>query len=189
MKLGLGSFAYFWSGGVPGWPQPASPMTPLGLVERAAALQLRLVQIADNMSVEALTAGAREKLRSRAEELGVTIELGMRGIGGDAIARHLELCRYFGANLLRIVVDSADHHPSPEEVVSVLQGHIGALEDADVVLAIENHDRFPAAVLARRVRRIGDLPVSGAPSQERPGRGSSAPGHFGRGPIPVRVGR
>ncbi|MEP7365660.1 MAG: sugar phosphate isomerase/epimerase family protein [Acidobacteriota bacterium] len=160
MKLGLGSFAYFWSGGVPGWPQPAAPMTPLGLVERAAAMGLDLVQIADNMPVENLSSEALAALHERAAELGVTIELGTRGIAGDRIARHLELCRFFGARLLRIVVDSSDHHPSPSEVVATVASHVAALDQAGVVLAIENHDRFPAATLASIVRQI-DSPQVG----------------------------
>ncbi|MBM3345960.1 MAG: sugar phosphate isomerase/epimerase [Betaproteobacteria bacterium] len=154
MKLGLGSFAYFWSGGVPGWPQPAEPMTPLGLVERAAALGLRLVQIADNMPVDGLDRPGLGSLKERAEALGIEVELGTRGIQGGNIERHIALCQFFNSRVLRIVVDTADHHPSPDDVVRIVSEQVSSLKDAGVVLAIENHDRFPAPTLAAIIRRI-----------------------------------
>lgn len=155
MKLGLGSYAFFWSSGVPGWPSPPEPMGPLELVEGAALLGLRLVQIADNMPVEELPPEGRRLLRDRAADRGVAIELGTRGIAGDRIPRHIELCQYFGSRVLRTVLETATHHPTADEAVAAIGAHVPALESADVTLAIENHDRVPAAELASIVRQIG----------------------------------
>lgn len=155
MKLGLGSYAYFWSGGVPGWPQPARPMGALGLVERAAELGLKLVQIADNMPLDALAEDERAALRERARELGVEIEVGARGIADGNLERQIELCRYFGARMLRVVVDTVSHHPSADEVVSIVRGVAPELKRAGITLGIENHDRFDARTFGRIVREVG----------------------------------
>ena len=150
MKLGLGSFAYFWSGGVPGLPQPARPMTASDLVERASSLGLKLVQIADNFALD-----ASSELRDRARELGVDIEIGTRGIGEGNLERQLDLCRFYGSRILRVVVDTTSHHPSPEEVVATLRGIVPVLERDEITVALENHDRFPAPTLARIIRDVG----------------------------------
>jgi len=159
MKLGLGSYACFWSGGVPGWPQPEHRMTALDLVERAASLGLKLVQIADNMPLDALEDADLNALRLRAIELGIEIEIGARGIEPSMLDRQIELCRYFHAKLLRVVVDTAAHHPSPEEVAAIVRQAVPALESAGITLAIENHDRFSAATFAGIVQRIGSTSV------------------------------
>jgi 3-oxoisoapionate decarboxylase len=128
MKLGIGSYAYAWSIGVPGYPAPSQPMDAIGLVQRAAAYGVHLVQIADNLPLDALSEPALEALIAEAARLGVRIEVGTRGIQTD--------------HLLRVVVDSRDHHPEPTEVVKRLHRLLPAFESAGVKLAIENHDRF-----------------------------------------------
>ena len=59
-----------------------------------------------------------------------------------------------GSPLLRVVLDTDDHHPSADEAVSTLHSVLPDFERAGVCLAIENHDRFPAAVLARMLQRL-----------------------------------
>ena len=47
MKLGLGTYAYAWAIGIAGYA-PAQPMDAFAFVRRAAALGVRVVQIADD---------------------------------------------------------------------------------------------------------------------------------------------
>jgi len=61
----------------------------------------------------------------------------------------------FSSPLIRVVVDTADHHPEADEVVALAKEVIGDFERAGVCLAIENHDRFPVRVLADICERIG----------------------------------
>jgi sugar phosphate isomerase/epimerase len=53
------------------------------------------------------------------------------------------------------VIDTAHHHPTPEEAVSLLQPLQTEFEAAGVSLAIENHDRFQTSELAQMVRSLG----------------------------------
>lgn len=153
MKLGLGSYAYAWAIGVPGL-EPPSPMTAFGLLERAASLGVHLIQIADNLPLGRLSAGELRALRAQADDLHIAIEVGTRGIAREHLKRYLELAVFFSSPLLRVVVDTADHHPSEDEVVSTLKPFMKDFEQVGVVLAIENHDRFRAAALAGIIERL-----------------------------------
>ncbi len=55
---------------------------------------------------------------------------------------------------MRIVIDTADHYPDQEEVVRALRAVAPEFERAGVCIAVENHDRFSASVLADIVRRV-----------------------------------
>jgi 3-oxoisoapionate decarboxylase len=153
VNLGIGSFAYAWAIGVPGYP-PARPMTAVDLVRRAADLGVRLVQFGDNLPLGALDEGGLAALGAEADALGVAIEVGTRGIERGHVARYLELAARFGSPILRVVIDRPDHHPEPDEVVATLAALMPEFERARVVLAIENHDRFAAATLGDIVAAI-----------------------------------
>ena len=132
MKLGIGSYAYAWSIGVPGYAPPSQPMDAIGLVRRAAHYKVHLVQIADNLPLHALSESALEALLAQAARSGVSIEVGTRGIGRDHLLRYLEIARRCGSSILRVVVDTHDHHPQPAEVVSLLKSVLPKFKAAGV---------------------------------------------------------
>ncbi len=154
MQLGIGSFAYAWAIGVPGF-KPSRPMTAPHLVTRAASLGVQLVQIADNLPLDRLTEAELRDLKAQADALGVKVEVGTRGIAPSHLATYLELAEFFASPVIRVVVDTAHHHPDEDEVVGTLGPLMKAFERARVQLAIENHDRFSAETLARIVARLG----------------------------------
>jgi 3-oxoisoapionate decarboxylase len=159
MRLGVSSYAYSWAVGVPGSPPP-QPMSAAALVERAAGLRVRVVQIADNLPLDRLSGAELDELLASARERGVQIEVGTRGIGEAHLCRYLELCTHFGSPILRVVVDAGSDRPSPEEVAVRLRPLLPRFEAAGVCLAVENHDRFLVAALADIVRRL-DSPAVG----------------------------
>ena len=140
MRLGLGSYACAWAIGVPGF-RPAAPLDAVGLIRRAAGLGLGLVQIADNLPLEDLPPEEIASIRRAALSAGVAVELGARGIAPAHLRRMFELCGVFDCRVLRLVVDTADHHPSPAEVTRAIGDLTPELERLGIVLAIENHDR------------------------------------------------
>jgi len=151
VRLGLGSYGLAWAIGVPGFPVPA-PLDAFGLVGRAVEWKLRVVEIDDNLPLHLLPPRDLAALRALAAGAGVTLEVGMRGLLEDRVARHLEIAGALGAVMLRAVIDAPGFAPAPEEVVALLRRLAPALERAGVTLAIENHDRFPSAELAEMVR-------------------------------------
>ena len=153
MRLGISSYTYTWAIGVPGFP-PARPMNALDLLTKAAALGVSVVQIADNLPLDALTTAQLEELGQSASRLQITVEVGTRGIALDHLHRYLKLAQFLGSPILRVVVDTADSHPSADEVAARLQEFEPELAQSGVVLAIENHDRFTAECLADIIKRI-----------------------------------
>lgn len=146
-RLGLGSYGVAWAVGVPGYEPPADPVDAFGLLQQAHNLGLRLVQIADNLPLHTLTDTERERLRAKAQALDIAIEVGTRGIQPAHLAQYLALAQFFASPILRVVVDSDGHHPTPDEVIEMLRPQLPAFAQAGVVLAIENHDRFKAKTL------------------------------------------
>ena len=88
MKLGISSYTFTWAIGVPGYPT-ADRLTAFGLLDKAAALDVGVVQIADNLPLDALREDQLAALITRAASLGIQIEVGTRGI----LPEHLAVAR------------------------------------------------------------------------------------------------
>jgi sugar phosphate isomerase/epimerase len=129
------------------------------LLDRAVELGVRVVQIADNFPLAHLRDAEIDTLVGRADELGIDLELGSRGIQPDLLRRHLQLATRLNSPILRTVIDTVDHEPAPDEVVATLRSVSKDFERSGVCLAIENHDRFKAAVLADILERVGSHSV------------------------------
>lgn len=158
MHLGISSYTYTWAIGVPGYP-PEHPMDAVGLLHRAVQRGVGLVQFADNLPLDALSQGELDCLQGIASELGVSIEVGTRGVAPDHLRVYLALAERFGSTIVRVVVDTADHHPPEAEIVASLRAVMPKYEQAGVCLAIENHDRFKARALTRLLQEIGSPSV------------------------------
>lgn len=154
MRLGLSSFTYTWAVGVPGF-MPDSPMTHRALLARATELGVDVVQFADNLPLERLSTAAIDEIVADAIDRGIDIELGTRGIGVQ-LDRYVRLAAQFGSSFVRIVVDGADDHPTPEQVVNRLRGYEPLFREGNLALAIENHDRFTCAQLIGILDELGD---------------------------------
>ncbi len=155
MRLGLGSYACAWAIGVPGYPRPGSPLDAIGLVERAHRLGVHVVQICDNLPLDRLSPAELDRLERQASEWGMQITVGTRGISRPHLETYLGLALRFRSPILRLVVDTEEHKPGKEEIVQALRGLAPDLEAAGVQLAVENHDRFTAHVLAEVAAQVG----------------------------------
>ena len=78
-RLGISSYTYAWSIGVPGHPVP-DPLSVLGLLDKAVALGVGVVQIADNLPLDRMPTESLERLKRSAEDREVQIEVGARGV-------------------------------------------------------------------------------------------------------------
>jgi 3-oxoisoapionate decarboxylase len=155
VRLGIGSYTYGWSVGVPGYPPPPRPLTAAGLLNRAAELGVRVVQIADNLPLDRLGADELDSLARDAGRLGIDLEVGTRGIGPDLLRRYAEIAARLRSPILRTLIDTPDHRPDPDEVVAALRAALPDLERLGICLAIENHDRFRADILADILAQVG----------------------------------
>ena len=154
MRLGIGTYTFAWKIGVPGHTPP-QPLSAWDLLETAVRLRVSLVQFCDNLPLVQLPKRELDSLARRVRDLGLEIELGTRGLSSGNLRANLQLAQRFGCNFLRLVIDSAGDEPSPEETVARLKPVLGEFETAGVRLAIENHDGFPSATLARIIQQLG----------------------------------
>lgn len=154
MQLGIGSYTFPWAIGVPGHPPPRR-LTAEQLCRRAVELGVQVVQFADNLPLLDVPSHQLDDIEALALDYGIEIELGTRGIVSGKVDDYLVLARRFGCRFIRLVIDAGGHEPSAEEAAYLLRPVVARCNDAGVMLAIENHDRFPAAVLARMIEELG----------------------------------
>jgi 3-oxoisoapionate decarboxylase len=147
MQIGLGSYACAWAIGVPGYPVKR-PMDAFAFLELAHELGFSLVQIADNLPLHRLSEAEQHRLLEHVKRRNLTVEVGTRGIQKEHLLSYLQLAKKFNSRILRVVVDSSNDHPSPDEVIRRIADVLPDFEKTNLVLAIENHDRFPAKILA-----------------------------------------
>jgi sugar phosphate isomerase/epimerase len=154
MRLGIGSYTYVWSIGVPGFPLPAAPLTPESLLERAVASGIGVVQIADNMPFHEWSIQRLKSLSTQAQAANIQLELGTSGIAPPHLRQTLELAQTLNAKVVRVVVDVPNHHPAPQEVAESIVQVLPEFAAAKTQLAIENHDRFSARLLKSIIEQI-----------------------------------
>jgi 3-oxoisoapionate decarboxylase len=154
MRLGVSSHTYAWGIGVEGFPQPTKPLDAFDLVRKAAALRVPVLQIADNLPLHTLTASARRDLKDFATQSGVELEVGTAGIDREQLLNDLEIAVELGSPILRTLLDANGQRPTVEESIDRLRDVVGEFEAAGVCLAIENHDRFTARVLAEIITAV-----------------------------------
>lgn len=154
MRVGLSSYTFPWAIGLPG-SLPEQPLTAVGLIRKAAAAGVPVVQFADNLALHTASDDQLAQLERVSKESGVSIELGARGIG-DHLDSYVSLARRFGTDFVRVVIDRGDDHPTPQDAQRRLATHRRIFEAHHLRLAIENHDRYTSAQLAHLVTSLGD---------------------------------
>jgi sugar phosphate isomerase/epimerase len=154
MRIGIGSWTYPWAIGVRGFSQPPLPMRLSGLLERAAALKVSVVQIADNLPLHELDPIERRDACEQATELGLTIEVGTRGVEPFHLRRYLDIAAEFGAVLLRTLTHTAKSQPSLEQAEQWIRDVLPAFEEAGVTLGLENYEKHSCCELADLVQRL-----------------------------------
>jgi sugar phosphate isomerase/epimerase len=153
MRLGISSYTYVWAVGVPGYVPPKQTLTAAGLLAKAAELGVSVVQIADNLPLDRMPSVEIDELAAMARDYELQLEVGTCGGEPDHLRAYLNLAVQLRSPLVRVVIDTDVYHPSPNEVVASLQEVLPEFAAANVRLAIENHDRFPAGTLADILER------------------------------------
>jgi len=159
MKLGISTFLYSWSIGIPFFI-PEKPMNAFSFIKAATDNGVSLVQIADNLPLHKLSFSEREKLLDYANELDVEIELGTRGLLPDNLHQYLEIAQQFQSPILRIVTDTQGFEPTIKEIKEIIIKFLPDLEAANILLAIENHGRFKSYELVDIIKSV-DSPYVG----------------------------
>ncbi|MDO4324148.1 MAG: TIM barrel protein [Lachnospiraceae bacterium] len=123
---------------------PEKPLSFMELIELTHSFGLTLLQIGDNLPLHKLSPEALCEGKEALQKYGIDLEIGCRGLLEKTLETYLQLCIYFSAKLLRIVIDVEQYEPTDEEITKILRKWVPEFEKNKVVLAIENHDRFKA---------------------------------------------
>jgi len=151
-KIGVSSYAYRWA---VRWGR----MDVFELLAHSHKVGAEVVQICDNLPLDSLPAAKLAELDLRAAELGLTLEVGIRGSRPEHLRRNLDLTQKLGARLLRVVLTDAGWQPSFEEFVAIFRALVPSLRAAGMTLAIENHFHLRPTELARLVKAVSDQSV------------------------------
>jgi sugar phosphate isomerase/epimerase len=156
MTIGVGTYAFFWQ-----WQDTADqPLSLTGMIDKAAGWDVTLFQICDYPLIETYDDASLAALRRHAAERGVRLELGTRGVRPEHLARYLRIAQALDVTLVRSMINSADHRPTVEEAVTLLQQALPAYEEAGVTVALETYEQVRVRDLVRVVEEV-DSPSLG----------------------------
>jgi sugar phosphate isomerase/epimerase len=153
MKLGINTYTYMWGIGFEG-ARPAAPLTAIGLLEKAHALGVKVVQTGPNLPLDRLSEAELDAFVRQAQAWGIELELGTRGLETAHLARQIALARRIGATLLRTVPELDGQPPAPAEIFAYLTAIRPLLEREGVRLGLENGNT-PALDLKAALDAVG----------------------------------
>lgn len=148
--IGLGTYAFFWEHS----DRARAPLSLVGAFERTSELGVELFQICDYAPLESMDAAELADAATAARELGLTVELGTKGVTPDRLARFLELAGTFDAALVRSMLAGPDGRPTLSEAERWLREALPRFEAAGVTLALETYEQVATADLMGLVTAI-----------------------------------
>src|SRR3954470_7840012 len=110
-KIGLSSYAFFWQLS----EKVSAPITLHQALERSAGLGVDLFQICDYAPLESMSDAELKDIRATADSLGITLELGTKGIRVEHLRKFLRIAGILGAPLLRTMFNVPGHTPAADE--------------------------------------------------------------------------
>jgi sugar phosphate isomerase/epimerase len=155
MVFGLSSFTYGWAVGAkgPGNFRPDNyrdekPMTEMDLLHKTLKAGMTCLQVGDNLPLHLLSTERLEQFRSSVNQKNIRLEVGARGLDREHLNRYIDIASIFNSPLLRFVVDGDQYEPDSAEIITIIKESIPRLKENNLVLGIENHDRFKAKELS-----------------------------------------
>lgn len=158
MKLGISSYAYTWVIGVSG-NIPERPLDYYGLCEKAIQLGISKIQFADNLPLDKFTDAELDRFAFRAEQNCLQLEAGARGMTEESLGKYIEIASKIGSPLLRFVIDGTGFTPDIMTIISIIKNAVGVLEKKNIILALENYERFKTCEFADIVEKVGSEQV------------------------------
>lgn len=149
--IGLGTYAYFWQHS----DRAPQPLSLIGAFEDTRAQGVDLFQICDYAPLEQMSARELQDAARAARELGLTIELGTKGIVLEHLSRFLKLAEIFDAHLVRSMLYGPDSRPTLAEAETWLRHSMRSYDAAGVTLALETYEQLATPDLVGVIERVG----------------------------------
>ena len=154
MQLGIGSYTYGWNIAHKN-KLLRHTMNEYSLIEKTKQFGVKVLQIGDNLPMHEWDEKRLNMFRRKLKEDKIELEIGARGLIQENLSKHLILCRKLNARVLRFIIDDKNYQPSLHEINNIVEINIKLLKRNNVVLALENHDRFTAADYAYMIKQVG----------------------------------
>lgn len=158
MQLGISTYTYSWAVGAPGNP-PESPLTETGLLAKAAAFGVNVVQVGDNFPLHALSNARMEHFMNEAKKQHIALEVGARGLTEEHLQLYIAIAAKLEARILRFVIDNKNYEPQIPVIIDILRRCLPLLHQQNITLGIENHDRLKAREFAKILDAVGSESV------------------------------
>jgi sugar phosphate isomerase/epimerase len=152
----LSSYAFFWQLS----DRVAEPLSIHQALERTAELGVDLFQVCDYAPMETMTDSELEAVRATADRLGISLELGTKGIRPERLRKFLHIAGILGSSLLRTMFNVPGHAPSVEEAVAIFKEVLPEFEAAGVKIAVETYEQVPTSRILDVIRGV-DSPYLG----------------------------
>jgi sugar phosphate isomerase/epimerase len=152
MAYGISTYAYFWRIS----DRAPEPMTLPAMLRDTAALGGEVLQICDYAPIESYDRARLADVRATADDLGLTLELGTRGIRPEHLLKYLDMAGELGVTLVRSMLNTADHRPDTAEAVALLEEAVPRYADAGVTLGLETYEQVATDDLVSVVRAVDD---------------------------------
>jgi sugar phosphate isomerase/epimerase len=148
--IGLGTYSFFWQFS----SLATEPLSLADMLRRTRELDVDVFQICDYPQLQDYSAAEVRELRAVADDLGIQLELGTRGVLADHLARYLGLAETLGATVVRSMINTADHKPTLSEAEALLRTALPAYESAGVTVALETYEQVSSTDLVALVEAV-----------------------------------
>jgi sugar phosphate isomerase/epimerase len=159
MQLGIGSYTYGWNTGET-HAMTTLGMTEIGLIAAAREFDIGLIQIGDNLPLHQFTAKRLNAFTLALEQSNIQLELGAKRMTSTHLNTYIHLCERLHAPLLRFLIDDKDFRPGLKEIEKIIRSQIPLLNERNILLALENHERLKAKELVSLIENIGSESVA-----------------------------
>ena len=142
-RIGLSTYAFFWRLS----DRAPQPLTLAQMLQQTADLDVPVFQICDYPAIESWSDAQLRELKQQADALGITLELGTRGLDTAHLQRYLHMAALLEANVIRSMCFTASHRPSPAEAQQLIARVLPEFERQQVKLCLETYEQISSADL------------------------------------------
>lgn len=150
MSIGLSTYAYFWRMS----DKAPTPMTLQQMLQQTADMGVSLFQICDYPQLEGWSPAQLQALRQQADSLGMSLELGTRGLVAEHLQRYLELADALEVTVLRSMFNSATSRPTLAEASAMIETVLPRFEQQQVSLCLETYEQVRSADMMSVINRF-----------------------------------
>lgn len=148
MQIGLSSYTFPWA--VAAQNNHAALFAIANqLLDYTKTNGLGYLQFGDNLPLHEFSEAELSSFSAIAKDYAIQIQAGTKRLTRENIHRYIIIAKKIASPFVRMVIDDTGYHPPVEDVMDVINDCLPALQENNIMLAIENHDRFSAAMLEK----------------------------------------